>query len=74
MSRQRRAARAASAGTGAPLSGPGTHSPVGAATPKPVLTLDALGKKCPIPIIKAEKDFNWSWTSSKTLVPNSSKK
>ena len=51
MSRQRRAARAASAGTGAPLSGPGTHSPVGAATPKPVLTLDALGKKCPIPII-----------------------
>jgi len=51
MSRQRRAARATSAGTGAPLSGPGTHSPVGAATPKPVLTLDALGKKCPIPII-----------------------
>jgi tRNA 2-thiouridine synthesizing protein A len=51
MSRQRRAARATSAGTGAPLSGPGTHSPVGAATPKPMLTLDALGKKCPIPII-----------------------
>jgi tRNA 2-thiouridine synthesizing protein A len=51
MSRQRRAARAASAGTGAPLSGPGTHSPVGTATPTPLLTLDALGKKCPIPII-----------------------
>jgi len=60
VSRQRRAARAASARTGAPLSatgtplsGPGTHSPsaTAAATPKPVLTLDALGKKCPIPII-----------------------
>ncbi len=53
MSRQRRTARAASTGKAAPLAGPGSHSPVGpaATTPKPVLTLDALGKKCPIPII-----------------------
>ena len=52
MTRQRRVGRAAAAGTGAPLSGPGSRSPAAnPATPKPVLTLDALGKKCPIPII-----------------------
>ena len=52
MTRQRRVARAASAGTGDPLAGPGSLSPAGhAVPPKPVLTLDALGKKCPIPII-----------------------
>ena len=51
MNRQRRAARAAGGGT--PLSAPGTRPAdrgVGA-TAKPALTLDALGKKCPIPII-----------------------
>jgi len=52
VTRLRRGAKATPAGTGAPLSGSGTHPPAGtAATPKPVLTLDALGKKCPIPII-----------------------
>ena len=60
MSRERRAARTTAPRTaGAPRStGLGAHSPGHAATapPKPVLTLDALGKKCPIPIIMlAEK-------------------
>jgi tRNA 2-thiouridine synthesizing protein A len=53
VTRQRRAARAAAAGPGAsasvPGSGPGSRST--ARTPQPALTLDALGKKCPIPII-----------------------
>jgi tRNA 2-thiouridine synthesizing protein A len=51
VTRQRRAARAADASTA--LSGSGTRSPDRSAgvTPKPALTLDALGKKCPIPII-----------------------
>jgi tRNA 2-thiouridine synthesizing protein A len=63
VTRQRRAARAAAAaaatrsGTRAPVAGgpvavPGSRSPVRhGITPPPVLTLDALGKKCPIPII-----------------------
>jgi tRNA 2-thiouridine synthesizing protein A len=54
VSRQRRAAKvAAAAAAPAPGSGPGgrfaARSP--GAGPQPVLTLDALGKKCPIPII-----------------------
>jgi tRNA 2-thiouridine synthesizing protein A len=51
VNRQRRAARAAGAST--PLAAPGSRPAdrmVGV-TPKPALTLDALGKKCPIPII-----------------------
>lgn len=54
MSRDRRAARAAAPrpGSTAPEAGSGRYSPVrAAAVPKPALTLDALGKKCPIPII-----------------------
>ena len=56
MTRQRRGARDAAARPGAsagPLSGAGSRSPIRNAgvTPKPALTLDALGKKCPIPII-----------------------
>ena len=56
MSRDRRAARFTASGTGkmAPFAGLGAHPPVhnaAAATPAPTLTLDALGKKCPIPII-----------------------
>ena len=59
MTRQRRAARAAAAaaaatgsGTRAPVAVPGSRLPVRhGVTPPPVLTLDALGKKCPIPII-----------------------
>ena len=65
MTRQRRAASAAAAralaasagaagpGASPPGSGPGGRFPAripGTAQP-PVLTLDALGKKCPIPII-----------------------
>ena len=60
MTRQRRAASAAGsrvgaagAGASAPGSGPGGRFPArvpGKAAP-PALTLDALGKKCPIPII-----------------------
>jgi tRNA 2-thiouridine synthesizing protein A len=51
VTRQRR--RASAADASAQLSGPGTRSPDRSAgvTPKPALTLDALGKKCPIPII-----------------------
>jgi tRNA 2-thiouridine synthesizing protein A len=54
VTRQRRAARAAAAGPGGsvPGAGPGGRSPTrvpGVASP--ALTLDALGKKCPIPII-----------------------
>jgi tRNA 2-thiouridine synthesizing protein A len=54
VNRQRRAARAAAVGpgVGVPGSGPGGRSPSrhpGVASP--ALTLDALGKKCPIPII-----------------------
>ena len=53
MSRERRAAKspAPRSGRAAPLAG---HSPAASSSvvpPKPVLTLDALGKKCPIPII-----------------------
>jgi tRNA 2-thiouridine synthesizing protein A len=53
VSRERRAARSAAqrAGPAAPVAG---HSPTAStsiAPPKPALTLDALGKKCPIPII-----------------------
>jgi tRNA 2-thiouridine synthesizing protein A len=51
VTRQRRVTRPAD--VSAPPSGKGTRSPdrgVGV-TPKPALTLDALGKKCPIPII-----------------------
>jgi tRNA 2-thiouridine synthesizing protein A len=52
VTRQRRVGKAAAAGTGGPLSGPASRSPAGTpVTPKAVLTLDALGKKCPIPII-----------------------
>ena len=56
MTRQRRGARDAADRPGAgagPLSGSGSRSPIrnAAVTPKPALTLDALGKKCPIPII-----------------------
>ena len=59
MTRQRRAARAAAAqpGGSTPVSvaGPGGRSPARltgvAQPPKPTITLDALGKKCPIPII-----------------------
>jgi tRNA 2-thiouridine synthesizing protein A len=55
VTRQRRAANAAAAGpsASAPGSGPGGRFPArtpGMAQP-PALTLDALGKKCPIPII-----------------------
>ena len=58
MTRQRRAARAAAVqpGASAPppasVAGPGSRSPARSpgVTP-PALTLDALGKKCPIPII-----------------------
>jgi tRNA 2-thiouridine synthesizing protein A len=42
VTRERRAARPGASG---PIAGPGS------VTPKPTLTLDALGKKCPIPII-----------------------
>jgi tRNA 2-thiouridine synthesizing protein A len=51
VTRQRR--RASAADASAPLSGPGTLSPdlSTGVSPKPALTLDALGKKCPIPII-----------------------
>jgi tRNA 2-thiouridine synthesizing protein A len=53
VSRERRAARSTDqrAGSAAPRAG---HSPAlhaAPAPPKPALTLDALGKKCPIPII-----------------------
>jgi tRNA 2-thiouridine synthesizing protein A len=55
VTRQRRAASAAAAATGAnaPVPGPGSHSSAPGQTgrPKAALTLDALGKKCPIPII-----------------------
>ena len=55
MTRQRRAASTAAAGPGAsvPGSGPGGRFPARTpgAPPPPALTLDALGKKCPIPII-----------------------
>ena len=54
MSRERRAARTAAPRTAssAPGGGLGAHSSAhNGAPPKPVLTLDALGKKCPIPII-----------------------
>ena len=54
MSRDRRAARATAQRVGNPAPHAG-HSPAAPSSaigaPKPVLTLDALGKKCPIPII-----------------------
>jgi tRNA 2-thiouridine synthesizing protein A len=50
VTRERRAARPGASG---PIAGPGSGFPARSAsvTPKPTLTLDALGKKCPIPII-----------------------
>ncbi len=53
MTRQRRAASAASAAANPPGSGPGGRFParIPGTAQSPALTLDALGKKCPIPII-----------------------
>ena len=54
MSRERRAPRTTAPRTAnsAPGAGFGAHSSANnGAAAKPVLTLDALGKKCPIPII-----------------------
>jgi tRNA 2-thiouridine synthesizing protein A len=56
VTRERRAtgATAPRTGSAAPVAGPSESSPApgdAAAPPKPALTLDALGKKCPIPII-----------------------
>lgn len=55
MSRERRAARTTAPRTTSAPSRPGlsAHSPGHGPTapPTPALTLDALGKKCPIPII-----------------------
>jgi tRNA 2-thiouridine synthesizing protein A len=53
MSRERRAARSAARGADGAAARAG-HSPAPGtfiAAPKAALTLDALGKKCPIPII-----------------------
>jgi tRNA 2-thiouridine synthesizing protein A len=62
VTRQRRAASAAPAGPAGsvPGSGPGGRYPArtpGTAQP-PALTLDALGKKCPIPIIMLADKIN----------------
>jgi len=56
VTRDRRAPRISARPTGniAPFGGLSARSPghnAAAAPPKPTLTLDALGKKCPIPII-----------------------
>jgi tRNA 2-thiouridine synthesizing protein A len=53
MSRERRAARSTAQRTGniAPLPGHSPNPSTAIAASKPALTLDALGKKCPIPII-----------------------
>ncbi len=62
MTRQRRAAGAAAAGPAAspPGSGPGGRYParIPGTPPPPALTLDALGKKCPIPIIMLADKIN----------------
>jgi tRNA 2-thiouridine synthesizing protein A len=65
VSRQRRAASAANAagagpGASTPGSGPGGRFPARTPgmAPPPALTLDALGKKCPIPIIMLADKIN----------------
>jgi len=53
VSRERRAGRSTAqrAGNAAALPGHSSNPTAAVAPPRPALTLDALGKKCPIPII-----------------------